>query len=118
MDPSVNWAGIGFMGGISGCQVAPCGAISSAVVALGFMHGRDAGDKESAKQARGDTRKAAEELYRGFQAKFGNTECLSLTGKDFSFAGAFQEFVEAGGFQEKCDKYVDYVVRELCRHRK
>ncbi len=117
LDPAVNWASTGFMGGISGCQVASCGAISSAVVALGFINGKNATDKQSSKQARANIRQAAEKLYRGFQEKFGNTECLGLTGMDFSVEGQFQKFVEEGGFQEKCDKFVEYVVRELCQHK-
>jgi C_GCAxxG_C_C family probable redox protein len=117
LDPSVNWAGIGFMGGISGCQTAPCGAISAAVVALGFIKGKGATDKQTTKQARADTRNAAEGLYKGFQEKFEGTECLSLTGKDFSVPGQFEQFVKEGGFQDKCDKYVEFVVRELCQHK-
>ena len=56
------WAGAAFMGGISGEQQAPCGAISASVVSIGLRHRCSFTDKEKVKQARNTVRNHAGKL--------------------------------------------------------
>ncbi len=107
------WSGIAFTGGIAGQQKAPCGAVSSAAICLGLRHGHFATDKQKAKQARYDARQQASEVVNAFSDKFGSISCLDLVGIDFSKPGEYQRFQESGVFEEKCDRYVQFIIETL-----
>ena len=108
------WSCTAFTGGIGGQQQAPCGAISAGAVCLGLRHRCPAEDKQKAKQARLNARQDAKELVSSFAQKFGNIICLDLVGTDFSKPGGYQQFLESGGWKEKCNSYVQFVVEKLC----
>ncbi len=107
------WAGIPFMAGISGEQQAPCGAISAAAVSLGLRHRCSSADKQEVKQARNAVRHYAAKLVRDFTKQFGDITCRGLLGLDFSNPGEYQKFRESGVWEEKCEKYVGYVIEKL-----
>ena len=107
------WSGINFTGGIGGQQKAPCGAISVAAICLGLRHHGYVTDKQKSKQARLDARRQANLLVNSFIGKFGAISCLDLVGIDFSEPGAYQRFQESGAWQEKCDRYVQFVIEKL-----
>lgn len=110
-----NWGAINFMGGIGGNQLAPCGGLSGAVTALGMMFGKDADTREQAREARRKARAAARRAFEGFQHQFGNIVCRELVELDFDQPGVFQQFVNEGGFEQHCDRYVSWLVRELLK---
>lgn len=108
-----NWAAVNFMGGVGGYQMAPCGGLSAAVAVLGMVFGRDAYTKEEAREARKKSRAAARLVFEGFHQEFGDTLCRRLVQADFDQPGGFEQFVNQGGFQQKCDRYVYWLVKKL-----
>ena len=109
----ILWTGINFMGGFSGQQEAPCGALSAAVVCLGLLHRSPLEDKKRTKQARHQARQDADELVRGFKEDFGTISCRQLVGFDFSKAGEYQRFQESGRWNDTCMRYVQFVVERF-----
>lgn len=109
----ILWTGINFMGGISGQQEAPCGALSAAAVCLGLLHRAPLSDKKRSKQARHRARQDADELVRGFKEDFGNISCRQLVGFDFSEPGEYRKFLESGRWKDKCMRYVQFVVERF-----
>jgi glutaredoxin 3 len=107
------WSCIAFTGGIGGQQQAPCGAIPAGVVCLGLRHSCPLEDKQKAKQARLDTRKDANELVSSFTERFGTIICRDLVETDFSQPGGYQQFLESGIWEKKCNSYVQFVVEKL-----
>lgn len=107
------WSCIAFMGGISGEQQAPCGAVSASAVCLGLRHRCSLSDKEKAKQSRTIVRNNSSKLVRDFQEKFGDITCAGLLGIDFSKPDAYQEFRESGVWKDKCNKYIEFIVEKL-----
>ncbi|OGP50606.1 MAG: hypothetical protein A2Y79_06850 [Deltaproteobacteria bacterium RBG_13_43_22] len=107
------WAGIPFNGGISGQQLAPCGAVSASAVFLGLRHRCSLADKEQAKQARNTIRLQAGKLVGDFTKQFGDITCRSLLGLDFNIPGEYQRFRESGRSKDTCEKYVLYVIEKL-----
>ncbi|MDQ1333631.1 MAG: hypothetical protein QG552_581 [Thermodesulfobacteriota bacterium] len=107
------WSCIAFMGGISGQQEAPCGAVSASAVCLGLRHRCSLSDKEKARQSRTMIRYYASKLVRDFQDKFGNITCADLLGIDLSKPGAYQTFHESGVWNDKCNRYVGFVIEKL-----
>jgi glutaredoxin 3 len=107
------WSCIAFTGGIGGQQQAPCGAIPAGAVCLGLHHRCSLEDKQKAKQSRLNARQDASELVKSFVQKFGTITCLDLVGTDFSKPGGYQQFLESGAWQEKCNSYVQFVIEKL-----
>ena len=107
------WSCIAFMGGISGQQQAPCGAVSASAVCLGLRHRCSLSDREKAKASRTVIRYNANRLVRDFQDRFGNITCAGLLGIDFSKPGGYQVFRESGAWKEKCDRYVEFIIEKL-----
>jgi C_GCAxxG_C_C family probable redox protein len=107
------WTCIPFMGGISGRQQAPCGAVSASLVSLGLRHRCSLADKERAKQSRAAVRQYAAEFVKSFNDSFGDINCKSLLGIDFSEPGEYQRFVASGVWKEKCARYVEFAVEKL-----
>jgi C_GCAxxG_C_C family probable redox protein len=107
------WAGTAFMGGIAGQQQAPCGAVSASAVCLGLRHRCSLTDEAKAKQARVIAREQASELVQNFTETFGTIICRNLLGFDFSDTEAARQFRESGAWEEKCDNYVQFVIKKL-----
>ena len=107
------WTGIPFMGGISGHQSAPCGAVSASAVFLGLRHRCSLANKEDAKQARNTIRLQAGKLVGDFIQKFGDITCRGLLGLDFNVPGEYQKFRESGKPKDTCEQYVLYVIEKL-----
>lgn len=101
------------MGGISGQQEGPCGALSASVVCLGLLHRSPLSEKKRSKQARHRARQDGDELLRGFKEDFGNISCRQLVGFDFSKPGEYQKFLESGIWKDKCMNYVQFAVEKF-----
>lgn len=107
------WTCIPFMGGISGQQQAPCGAVTAGSIALGLRHKCSISDKEKADAARKTIRNCAEELVKSFNETFGGLSCMEVVGIDFSKPGAYKEFLASGVWKDRCVKYVEFVIEKL-----
>jgi hypothetical protein len=101
------------MGGISGEQQAPCGAVSASAISLGLRNRCSFADKEKAEQARNTARHYSGKLVRSFTKQFGDITCRGLLGIDFSKPGEYQKFLESGAWKDKCEKYVQYIIEKL-----
>ncbi len=107
------WAGIPFLSGISGQQMAPCGAVSAAAVSIGLRHRCALSDKPRAKAARNAIRQYSGRLVADFAARFGDITCAGLLGMDFSKEGEYKKFRESGIWKEKCNQYVQFIIETL-----
>lgn len=107
------WSGIAFMGGISGEQAAPCGAVSASAICLGLRHRCPLSDKGKAKQSRTLIRYNASRLVKEFKETFGDITCAALIGIDFSKPEAYQIFHESGIWKDRCNNYVAFVIEKL-----
>jgi C_GCAxxG_C_C family probable redox protein len=112
-DENFLWAAIPFMGGISGENLATCGAVSGMAVSLGLRHRCSLANKEAAKAARAKARNLAGKLVKEFTEKFGHVTCQELLGIDFSKPGAYQQFRGSGVAGHKCYEYVYFVIEKL-----
>jgi C_GCAxxG_C_C family probable redox protein len=112
-DEDLLWSGINFYGGIAGNQKAPCGAVSASAISLGLRHRCTADDKEKSDKAKQDAGRKAGELVRSFAEKFGSIICLELLGVDLSDPENARRFFESGEGEEKCHRYVQWVVEKL-----
>jgi len=101
------------MGGISGENLATCGAVSGSAVSLGLRHRCSLENKEMAKAARNTARNLAGKLVKEFTGKFGHVTCKELLGIDFSKPGAYQEFRSSGVAEHKCYQYVYFIIEKL-----
>lgn len=97
---------IGLGGGIGRCQ-SVCGAISGAVIALSH---HAAATTSTPKETRDKARELASQLYKSFEAKFGSTDCRTLTDWDFQAPGGYEAFhkrdVDSG--VRFCNPFVEY----------
>jgi C_GCAxxG_C_C family probable redox protein len=107
------WAGVAFRGGIASQQQATCGAVSASALALGLRHRCSLGDKEKAEQARKAANEDAAELVKSFTQRFGAVTCVGLIGVDFSDEKAIKQARESGLFENKCQKFVQFVIEKL-----
>ncbi len=103
----VPWVATGFGGGIARCQ-AVCGAISGGIIAIGLSRAGQDRDRVV-----GDILRDARHLYRSFEEAFQHTDCRRLTGFDFSAPGGYEAFRQSTVRQERCHRYVRFVVKHL-----
>ncbi len=107
------WAGAAFMGGIGGFQQAPCGSVTAATAYLGLRHRTTPTDMEKSKKSRRTIRSNAKELVSTFTREFAGLACHDLIGLDFSKPEEYKTFLESGIIQEKCEKYMGFVLKKL-----
>lgn len=87
--------------------------MSAATICAGVASRCPLSDKQAAKRARFQARADAAELARAFKERFGSIVCRDLVGIDFSVPGAYHGFVESGVWEDKCNKYVQFVIEKL-----
>lgn len=107
------WASAAFRGGIAGHQQATCGAVGSAAVCLGLRHRGPLSDREKAEPVLEEVNREVGEVVRSFADKYGSVNCIELVGVDLSDEASRDRARESGLFEEKCHKYVQYVVEKL-----
>ena len=114
-DESYLWAGIPFMGGISGENLSTCGAISGFAVSLAFRHQTSLApeNKKNAKAARTLIRNQSSKVVKEFTEKYGHVTCQELLGIDFSKMGAYLKFRASGMAEKKCYQYVYFLIEKL-----
>jgi len=87
--------------------------VSSAAVCLGLRHRSPLEDKERAKQAHHAIRAFSAKIVSEFNQEVGGITCRGLIGLDFSKPGVYKEFLDAGIWKEKCEKYVEFMIDKL-----
>ena len=97
----------GFGSGIAVTQRV-CGAISGAVMAAGWVLGRDSGD-ESNKQLY----EVCAALISDFTDEFGSSTCRELIGVDLSDRDELKRARDTGIFVEKCFPLVEFSAQRI-----
>lgn len=98
----------GFGGGI-GHRQETCGAVTGALMVLGFLHGRALGEPKARTDA---TYALVEEFMRRFEARHGTCVCRELLwGCDFNTAAGECEFKERGYREARCAVFIRDAVR-------
>ena len=100
----------GFGGGI-GRTGQVCGAISGAVIAAGWVHG-----KGSACEDRDMLYDISGSLVRSFTLRFGTIHCKELIGFDLGDPKERDKAFESGVFTEKCAGFVRFCAQEVNEH--
>ena len=82
-----------------------CGAVSGAILALGMAAGRDSADDQV-----DPVYELVREVLGEFEARFGSTTCLGLTGCDLGADEGQRQFLERKQ-HESCTEYVGEATR-------
>jgi len=107
--PYITEVAAGFGGGIAGEQDV-CGAITGAVMAIGYREGRKGGNLMEIAQA---ARPVVRELYEAFQERFGAVDCRTLTGYDYRDPEQEKKGHDDPERIRKCSEYKEWVLRHL-----
>ncbi len=92
-----------------------CGTLVGGTVFLGYFHGTDATQAPEVKgERRSQAIRSVGELYHGFIEQFGDTDCQTLTGCDWSTEEGRAKYGEESIFQSRCVNYLRHVL-EQCR---
>jgi len=108
-----QWATVGYSGAIETGRTI-CGILFGAAVYLGYLSGTGAtgvpGVKDAArKQAIASVR----DLFQGFKDKFGDTDCKTLTGCDWSKKEDIKRYRNEKVYQNTCYPQFEYVLARL-----
>ena len=107
-----SWATAGYMGAIMSGQCT-CGLLVGCATALGLRVGRNMeGIPEAHPEERKAAIKAVGTLYKDFIKEFGSTDCLALSGTDWSNPEDVKRYVENKVWKEKCDFFLDFVMKK------
>jgi hypothetical protein len=115
-DLPYQWAAAGEMGAIRTGKTI-CGTLFGGTVALGALYGRGAPHAPASQDPRRrQAQDAVQGLYREFIARFGHTECRTLTGCDWTKEEDIARYRQQGVFEDKCCKYLECVL-SVCLQR-
>ena len=112
-DPTLHaWVAAGYAGAIQSGKTT-CGLLFGATVFLGLLHGEGSTQPpEAGNGARSQAIAAVNDLYRGFIARFGDTDCQTLTGCDWGALEDVRRYYEDEVFNSVCFRQWEYVLRE------
>jgi C_GCAxxG_C_C family probable redox protein len=100
--------GCAFGGGM-GRQQQTCGAVTGALIALGFKYGKAINDPEEKKQ---DTYAKTREFFKKFTELNGSVNCLQLLdGLNMNDPADHQKIMDQKLFDLRCEKYVSDAVK-------
>ncbi len=108
-----QWAAVGY-GGAIGTGKATCGILIGGAIYLGYLSGVDADgvpdvDDEKRKLAIARVR----DLYQGFIERFGDTDCKTLTGCDWSKKEDVERYHRDKIYVDTCAKQFGHVLDVL-----
>ncbi len=107
--PFCQWAAAGYLGAIKE-QKTICGTLFGGTVFLGLFHGGDAAQVPGIEDDRRSRAiESVQGLFQGFLARFGATDCFTLTGCDWSDEESVKRYIEEV-YQQKCLKFLEYVL--------
>ena len=108
-----QWAAAGY-GGAIGSAKATCGILVGGAIYLGFLSGDGAAGAPDVSDER---RKLAiarvQDLYQGFIAEFGDTDCKTLTGCDWGKKEDVERYHRNKIFLSVCARQFDHVLAAL-----
>lgn len=112
-DPSrYQWATTGYDGAIRTGRTI-CGILFGATVFLGYLHGVNATQApEINDERRSRAIESVQGLFRGFVENFGDTDCRTLTGCDWSNEKDIERYMKEEVYKETCFKYFHYVLAQ------
>ncbi len=97
----------GFAAGIGGTGMV-CGALSGAIIAAGWRHGRS-----SLTDDRDKLMAITRSLVDAFQKEFGSASCRMLTGLDLTDAAERKRAREEGIFEKTCVPLVEFCAAKM-----
>jgi hypothetical protein len=90
-----------------------CGILFGATIYLGYLNGINATD---APELRNRRRKRAiesvEDLFNGFTERFGQTDCQTLTGCDWTRKKDVKRYFKEEVYKDTCFQQFEYVVEK------
>lgn len=105
-----QWATAGYMGAVETGRTI-CGTLFGGAVFVGYLHGMNA---TQAPEVQGKSRTRAiesvRELFQGFVERFGDTDCRTLIGCDWSKKEDRERYFREEVYKETCYNYLDYVL--------
>lgn len=88
-----------------------CGVLFGASVYLGFLNGHGSTDAPAPEDGRRlKAIKSVNELFNEFIARFGDTNCTTLTGCDWSQPEDIQRYFKEEIYKETCYRQFEYAV--------
>ena len=112
-----QWATAGYMGAINSGKTI-CGILFGGSVYLGFLNG--IGSSEAPKpndEKRLNAIKSVNELFKGFINQFGDSDCKTLTGCDWSKKDDIKRYFKDKVYEGTCYRQFEYVI-EKCFNQK
>ena len=110
-----QWATAGYAGAIASGK-ATCGLLVGATIFLGLLHGEGTGEPPTAQsEARSRAIAAVNDLYREFIAEFGDTDCRTLTGCDWSVAEDVKRYYKDEVYNVACFRQWEVALRGCFR---
>ena len=112
-----QWATTGYNGAINTGKTI-CGALFGGAVVLGYLHGKDAKEAPDVKDKRRvGAMESVKSLFNGFMEQFGDTDCQTITGCDWSKKEDRDRYFKDKVYKDKCYKYVEYVIARCLDQR-
>ena len=90
-----------------------CGVLFGSSIYLGFLYGKDSTDAPELKDERRlNAIRSVNELFTGFTNRFGDTDCRTLTGCDWSRKEDINRYFKDEIYKDTCFKQFYYVVEK------
>jgi len=107
-----QWATAGYAGAITSGKTI-CGVLFGASIYLGFLNGKDANNAPELKdEKRLKAIKSVNELFNGFIHQFGETDCTTLTGCDWSKKEDLKRYFKDEIYKDICLPQFEYVIEK------
>ena len=105
-----QWAAAGYMGAIKSGNTI-CGALAGGAIYFGFLNSIDTTDAPELKDGRRISAiESVENLFNGFNEKFGSTNCRTLTGCDWRNKEDVKKFLKQEGYKNTCFPQYKFVI--------
>ena len=108
-DPMDSSAAVALNGGLA-WSGGPCGALTSAAIAVGMLAERRIDDHARAKLV---AREVIATLLDAFVEEHGRVNCRDLTGVDLRAPGGHEAFIASGAWRGGCLRQIEFVVGRL-----
>ena len=107
-----QWATAGYMGAINSGKTI-CGVLFGGSIYIGFLNGANStGAPKIKDERRLNAIKSVNELFNGFTHRFGETDCTTLTGCDWSKKEDIKRYFKDEIYKNTCFRQFEYVVEK------
>ena len=107
-----QWATAGYMGAINSGKTI-CGVLFGGSIYIGFLNGANSTEAPKIKDERRlNAIKSVNELFNGFTHQFGETDCTTLTGCDWSKKEDIKRYFKDEIYKDTCFRQFEYVVEK------